>query len=299
MRAAAGIVFACLTSVTAPAQQSGSDTVAARAAFLLGRAAVQARRVDEAVTQLERAVALDAGNWEYHMWLGHAYVRQINVVNFMRKPFVGRRMGAEYNKAVELAPNNVEAAEARLEFFLNAPGMVGGGLDRARAEATRITTLNHYRGGFAQARIAEHEKQYAAADSVYRTLIEQYPDSSAPVAALVTLYQTTARYDDAFAIVDARLAKNPDDTSSIYQLGRLAAVSGRQLERGETALRRFLDMLGSKDAFRAANGHYRLAMIRERLGDAAGARAEYRQAVALNPGHELAVEALKKLDRRQ
>src|SRR4051812_33396903 len=205
MRSLALLALGCLTVGNADAQRPPHDSTAARSAFLLGKAAVQAHRVDDAVTQMERAVALDTANWEYHMWLGHAYVRQIGTVNFMRKAFVGRRMGAEYNKAVELAPENLDAAEARLEFFLNAPGIVGGGLDKAEAEATRIASLNRYRGGFAQGRIAEHEKQYGRAESVYRDLMRDYPDSSGPVASLATLYQTLGRHADALSLIDARL----------------------------------------------------------------------------------------------
>jgi tetratricopeptide (TPR) repeat protein len=298
MRSAILLCALCLTTMRLVAQRPASDTSAARAAFALGKRAVQAHHVEESVTQMERAVALDPGNWEYHMWLGHAYVRQIGTVNFMRKAFVGRRMGSEYNRAVELAPENVDAAEARLEFFLEAPGMVGGGLDKAQAEARRIAGLNPYRGGFAQARISEHEKQYPKTDSAYRALILAYPDSSAPVASLATMYQTTGRYADAFAIVDARLTRCPDDTSSIYQLGRIASVSGQELDRGEAALRRYLELLGSADPFRQANGHYRLGMIRERRGDLPTARAEYQRAVELNPGHEPAAQALKKLAGR-
>lgn len=183
---AAGCLLACLTVIDVGGQQP-ADTAAARAAFSLGKAAVQAHRVEEGVREMERAVALDDANWEYHMWLGHAYVRQIGVVNFLKKPLVGRRMGAQYNKAVELAPDNVDAAEARLDFFLEAPAIVGGGLDKAESESKRITRLNSYRGAFATARIAEHEKEWARADSVYRALIQAYPDSNRPVRALERL----------------------------------------------------------------------------------------------------------------
>ena len=186
MRVRAMCVLSCLTAFAVSGQQP-VDTAAARAAFLLGKAAVQAHRVEEGVREMERAVALDGANWEYHMWLGHAYVRQIGVVNFLKKPLVGRRMGAQYNKAVELAPANVEAAEARLDFYLEAPGIVGGGLDKAEAESRRIATLNPYRGAFAAARIAEHEKQWARADSVYRALVLEYPDSSRAAKALERL----------------------------------------------------------------------------------------------------------------
>jgi len=186
MRVRAACVLSCLMAFAVSGQQP-VDTAAARAAFLLGKAAVQAHHVEEGVREMERAVTLDSANWEYHMWLGHAYVRQIGVVNFLKKPLVGRRMGAQYNKAVELAPENVEAAEARLDFYLEAPGIVGGGLDKAEAESRRIATLNPYRGAFAAARIAEHEKQWIRADSVYRALIEAYPDSSRPARALERL----------------------------------------------------------------------------------------------------------------
>jgi hypothetical protein len=62
---------------------------------------------------------------------------------------------------VKLDPSSADAAEARLEFLLEAPGIVGGGVDKARAEAARLRTLDAYRGGVATARIAEHEKQAA------------------------------------------------------------------------------------------------------------------------------------------
>lgn len=297
MRATLGAFAVVTLAASAAAQTTARDSAAAHNAFVAGKAAVNARNIDQAVDLLERAVAIDAAQWEYHMWLGHAYSRQIGRVNIMRKAFVGRRIAAAYNRAVELAPQSVEAAEARLDFFLNAPGIVGGGKDKAVAEAARIATLNAYRGGFASARVAEHEKDYAHAEADYRALMRAYPDSGDPVAALASLLQATNRYDDAFTLVDQRLARYPDDAANLYQLGRMSSASGRDLQRGEQALRRFLSLLGVQDRFRQANGHFRLGMIREKLGDSTTAIAEYRQAVELNPAHEPAAGALKRLER--
>jgi tetratricopeptide (TPR) repeat protein len=174
------------------------------------------------------------------MWLGHAYSRQLSTAGFLRKPFIGRRSGEEYNTAVKLDPTNVDAAEARLDFFLNAPGIVGGGIDKARAEAARIAALDAYRGATAEARIAEHEKEWPKAERLYRSLMVDYPDRAAAVDALVTLLQNANRFDEAFKVVDDRLARLPDDTASLYNLGRLSAISGQHLARGEAAMRRFL-----------------------------------------------------------
>jgi len=277
-----------------PAKESSAE---AKAAFDCGRAAHNARKTDEAVTCFERAVALEPTSALYHMWLGHAYSRQLSTAGFLRKPFIGRRSGEEYNTAVKLDPTSVDAAEARLDFFLNAPGIVGGGVDKARAEAARLATLDAYRGGMATARIAEHEKQWPEAERVYRSLMAQSPDRSAAVDALVTILQNDKRFDEAFTIVDDRLARLPDETAGLYNLGRLSAIAGQHLARGEAALRRFLALV-TADALRQSNAHYRLGMIKEKMGDTRAAAAEYQAAIDLYPRHEPAIAALKQLQRR-
>jgi tetratricopeptide (TPR) repeat protein len=269
----------------------------AAAAFAQGKAAHAARKTEEAVKAFEKAVELDAGNWLYHMWLGHAYTRHLANVNFIRKASLGKKAGAEYNRAVELAPQNIEAAESRMDFLLNAPGIVGGGVDKALAEARRIRTLSSYRGGFALARIAEKEGEDAKAETEYRTLMRDHPDSSAPAMTLAAFLQNKTRFPEAFAVIDARLARFPNDTSANYQLGRAAALSGRELSRGEIALRKFLSLVGAGQPQWSANGHYRLGMIREKQGDVAAARVEYQRAVELVPSYEEAKAALKKLER--
>jgi tetratricopeptide (TPR) repeat protein len=281
----------------ASAQQAKESSAEAKAAFERGRAAHNAGKTDEAVSAFERAVALDPTSSLYHLWLGHAYSRQLRTAGFLRQPFIARRSGEAYNMAVKLDPTSIDAAEGRLEFFLGAPGIVGGGVGKARAEAVRIATLDAYRGAMAEARIAEHEKQWPTAERLYRSLIAEYPDRSVAVDALVTILQNASRFDEAFTIIDERLARLPDETSSLYNLGRLSAVSGQHLARGEAAMRRFLAMTGA-DPVRQSNAHYRLGMIKEKMGDAPAAATEYRAALDLYPRHEPAAAALKKIQRQ-
>jgi tetratricopeptide (TPR) repeat protein len=291
-------VIVCLIAgagVAAAAQQAREPSDA-KAAFDRGREAHNARKTDEAVRFFERAVALDSTSSLYQMWLGHAYSRQLSSASFLRKPFIARRTGEAYNMAVKLDPTSIDAAEARFEFYLNAPGIVGGGIDKARAEAARIGTLDAYRGGMANARLAEHEKQGSEAERVYRSLMAEYPDRTAATDALVTLLQNARRFDEAFKIVDDRLARAADETASLYNLGRLSAISGQHLARGEAALRRYLTL--TTDPARQSNAHYRLGMIKEKTGDARAAAAEYQAAINLYPRHEPAAAALKKIQRR-
>jgi tetratricopeptide (TPR) repeat protein len=269
----------------------------AKTAFDRGREAHNAAQRDEAVSLFERAVALDPTSSLYHVWLGHAYSRQLSNANFLRKPFIARRAGEAYNTAVKLEPTSIDAAEARLEFFLGAPGMVGGGVDKARAEAARIATLDAYRGSMAEARIAQHDKEWSKAERLYRSLMADYPDRTAAVDALMTILQNASRFDEAFKIVDDRLARRPDETVSLYNLGRLSALSGEHLARGEAALQRFLTLTAT-DPVRQSHAHYRLGMIKEKMGDVHTAATEYQAAIDLYPRHEPAAAALKKIQRR-
>jgi tetratricopeptide (TPR) repeat protein len=286
-----------LVAAAASIPQVKDASAEAKTAFDRGRAAHNAGKTDEAVSAFEQAVAFDPTSSLYHLWLGHAYSRQLSSAGFLRKPFIARRSGEAYNVAVKLDPSSIEAAEARLDFFLGAPAIVGGGIDKARAEAARIAALDAYRGAMAEARIAEHEKEWPKAERLYRSLIAEYPERSAAVDALVTILQNAERFGEAFSIVDDRLARLPDEASSLYNLGRLSAVSGQHLARGESAMRRFLTLTGA-DAVRQSNAHYRLGMIKEKTGDVQAAAVEYRAAVDLYPRHEPAATALKRIERR-
>lgn len=278
-------------------RQSVRAAAEAKAAFDRGKAAHNAGKTDEAVSAFERAVAFDPTSSLYQMWLGHAYSRQLSSAGFLRKPFIARRSGEAYNMAVKLDPTSIDAAEARLDFFLGAPSIVGGGIDKARAEAARLATLDGYRGTMAEAKIAEHVKEWQKAEQLYRSLMANYPDRTAAVDTLVTMLQNAKRFDEAFKIVDDRLARIPNESSSLYNLGRLSAVSGQHLVRGEAALRRFLTLTPA-DPVRQSNAHYRLGLIKERMGDAPAAVTEYRAAIDLYPRHAPAAEALKKIQGR-
>ena len=112
----------------------------------------------------------------------------------------------------------------------------------------------------------------------------------------MTLLQNAKRFDEGFKIVDDRLARLPDETASLYNLGRLSAISGQHLARGEAAMRRFLTL--TTDPVRQSHAHYRLGMIKEKMGDASAAAAEYQAAINLYPRHEPAAAALKKIQPR-
>ena len=70
--------------------------------------------------------------------------------------FAAGRKGHEFfERAVELDPRNGEAFNDLFDYYLQAPGILGGGYDKAAEVAKRIGQLNPAEGHFAQAQLAE------------------------------------------------------------------------------------------------------------------------------------------------
>ena len=85
------------------------------------------------------------------------------------------------------------------------------------------------------------------------------------------------------AVCDALLKAEPGSYRALYQLGRMAALTGQQLERGAAALRQAVTLTPGEGDPARQHTYNRLGQILEAMGDVAGARAAYESALALDP----------------
>lgn len=127
------------------------------AAFYLGRTFFAEENYDHAVRWLEQAVERDGGNAEYHLWLGRAYGHQAMRASVWRQFFLARKVKAHFEKAVELDPDNTAARLDLVEYYLKAPGFLGGSAEKARAQAEEIKRRDAERGREAEEMLAAAE----------------------------------------------------------------------------------------------------------------------------------------------
>ncbi len=229
--------------------------------FYLGWTAFRLNQPEESAKLLEKATALDATKSLYFHVLGDAYGVLTQRASVFGKIGWAKKCLAAYDRAVALDPGNLDARAARLSYYWHAPAIVGGGMDKARAEAEEIRQRDPVRGAQGLADLYVSEKQYA----------------------------------EAFAVIDRLVAQYPDNKPVQYQLGRLAAITGQQLDRGATALEAYLRYSPQGREPGLAAAHWRLGMLYARKGDKAAARAEFEAALKLDPGFTAARESLKKL----
>ncbi|HQF39333.1 MAG TPA: tetratricopeptide repeat protein [Opitutaceae bacterium] len=273
-----------------------ADPTNHEAVYLLGRLAK--RRSDwktvaeryERCTQLAPTVAL------YWADLGEAYGKLTNKAGVFHQLGLARKCRAALERAVALAPTELEYRRGLIEFYEQAPFVAGGGRDKALAQAAAIAAHDPYASALATGGIHARAKNWAEAEQAFRSAASLRPESTEPEAALGLLFADQGRHAEAFAAFDRVLAREPGNLVALYQLGRVAAISGQRLPDGEAALRRYLEQ-PTHPAGQPTNAHaqYRLGELLARRGDTAGARAAFEAALRLDPGLKPAAEALRRL----
>jgi len=259
------------------------------------QALLRAGKLADAAEALERAVELAPDHAEAHHLLGAAYGRQAQAAGMFGKMRLAPKCRSEFERAVALAPDQVEYRESLLQYYAAAPAVVGGGVDKARAQAAEIAKRDPVRGDLAYATVAGVEGKPEEALARLRSAFTKRPDDLRLGVRLGILLQEQQRYDDAFAHFQQLVARDAAAMAAWYQLGRTSVLAKQRLTDGEAALKRYLGHLpGDQDPPLAA-AHWRLGMIYELMQRVAEARAQYQAALRFDPEHAEAKAALRKL----
>lgn len=115
-------------------------------AFALGQAAVRMRQYERAVAWFEQAVQLDPTNAGYHLWLGRAYGHQARRASAGEQFFLARKVRRHLEKAVVLDPDDIAARRDLMQYYLQAPGLLGGSVAKAQKQAEEIAKRDASQG---------------------------------------------------------------------------------------------------------------------------------------------------------
>ena len=277
---------------------TGAGAQAGRAAMDEGVKLLNANQPEKAEKKFEEAIKADPKYGLYHLWLGRAVGTQAQEANILRQPFLAKRVKAEFERAAELDPALLDARDGLIDFYLRAPGFMGGSVEKAREQQRLIAERDPMLGHLAAVKIAWHQKDTVATEKALRAAGAAQPDSALPIIRLGQFQQQWGRTEAAFATYDGFAVKHPNDVGIRFQTARLAAISGQQLPRGEKLLRDLLtapDWEAGPSRPNKAAVHFRLGMVLEKSGRKDEARAAYETAIALNPNLQLAKDALKAL----
>jgi tetratricopeptide (TPR) repeat protein len=305
----------------------------AEADFILAYAKFSFNDLDAAIDLAKKAVALDGNNADYHFLLARSIGQKASNVGILK----GMGMAGDFKKenaaALNVNPNHIEALLDLMDYFYEAPGIVGGDKKKAYETADRIGKINASRGFLAQANLAGREKtkDWAKIEMLEKKAVEADPKSYDALITLGDFYASdqSKKYDEAdalahdalkldpsrvgaynlLAIVDvyrdrwqdldailAQAEKNiPDNLNPLYAAGRILYLTNKDFPRAERYFRKYLTQPTEGEAPRLSAAHWRLGLVLEKEGHKPEAIAEIETATKLEPDFEPAKKDLKRL----
>ena len=260
------------------------------------RALLNGGKSDDAVELLEKAVAEKPNDAKRHFWLANAYGSSAENAGTFSVMSIAGKARDEFTKAVQLDPNDLEARFALMEFYLMAPGFMGGGSEKARPQAIEIRKRDAAMGHRAFALIASSSDDMSAARAEYAAAIRENPKSPKPhYWYALHLMLKEKNYKATGEELAASLRIDPSYLPAQFQIGHVAALSGANLPAGVEALRKYMAQKLGDDDPPLHRAHYWLGVIYEKQGKKSEARAEFQAALRARPAQKDAQAALKRV----
>jgi tetratricopeptide (TPR) repeat protein len=266
----------------------------AEARYYLGRIAFELKDYDASSEYFENAIEANNKMADYYVWLGKAYGLKAMKSNVISQGLLAPKIRDAWEKASELDPKNIEVRFSLIGFYTMAPEFMGGSFVKAKNAADQINKLDKIQGHLAYGTVYWQEKKFTEAENEFLESVKLDPSQ---ISTLTSFYIEQKQYDKAFSNVDLQLKKNPQDYLSIYQIGKICAISGKQLDRGEECLKKYLVYQPQKSEPSIAGANMRLAQIYEKKGDKTEAKKLYKSAFSADASLKEAKEGLDRLSK--
>ena len=187
-----------------------------------------------------KAVAAEPSKSNYYMWLGRAFGRRAETSSFLTAASYATKARENFERSVALNPKNLEAMMDLFEYYLQAPGLLGGGLEKARALSQKINQLDPAEYSYAQARLAERQKEFGQAEQQLRRAIDLAPRQVGRVVDLAKFLSNQGRYEEADRAWQQAERIAPDSPKVMFERASAYVHTKRNLAQARELLRRYL-----------------------------------------------------------
>ena len=265
--------------------------------LLLAKSHFELRQFDAAVASAEKAVAVAPGNSIYHEWLGRSFGEKASKSSWFSALSLARKAQQEFETAVRLNPKNYSAFQALIEFDCAAPGIAGGGEDKALPKIEQLTAMDESEGHYAAGNCRRQKKDYPAAEVEFdKALVNaKSPDLIFDIGDFALKRNQPQRL---LAVVDAgQKASSSDPRTKFYRAAALI-LQKRKPDEAESLLREYLNTAPRRTGYpRPALAHDWLGRLFENQNNRDAAAREYATSLHADPKDKTAQEALRRLGK--
>jgi tetratricopeptide (TPR) repeat protein len=262
-------------ALLAPLPSTGDG--AAEAQNLLCRVRITLQQWSQAAAECQQAVNLDSQNSDYHMWLGRVLGQQASHASFLSAYGIAKHSLSEMQTAVKLNPKNGPALSDLGDYYAQAPGIAGGGTDKAQAIASQLDKVDSARAQLLRGDIAMAQKDYTTAENEYRQAATVATEPADYWTVLADFYRKRQRWSDLDAAIQncvSAAAKDKNSGVGLYDGAGVLIAANRNPALAAQMVENYLSSSSLTEEAPAFIAHIRLSRLKQQLGDAAGAKTE-------------------------
>src|SRR6266852_616616 len=217
--------------------------------LLLAKTYYESQRYDAAVASAEKAVALDPQSSLYHEWLGKVYGEKASHASMFSALSLAKKARKEFAKAVDLDEKNFSAFQALIEFDCSAPGIVGGGEDKARPEIARLAALDETEGYYAAGNCRRQKKDFSTADAEFTKALESHPKSADLIYDIGDYAMKRSQADQLRSVADTGEKIAPADPRAKAYRAMALILKKENVAKAEQLLKEYLQKAPKRSGF--------------------------------------------------
>jgi tetratricopeptide (TPR) repeat protein len=266
--------------------------------LLLAKSYLELQERDPAIKSAEKAVAIDPQSSIYHEWLGRAYGEKADHTSWFSAISLAKKTRKEFETAVQLDGRNYSARQALIEFDCSAPGLVGGGEDKALPQIKQLAEMDAAEGHFATGNCRRQKKDFAVADEEFAKALESHPKSAELIYDIGDYAVKRSQPERLLAVADLGERVAPGDPRGKFYRGVALVLRLENPEEAERLLREYAKKAPKRSGYpRPAAAHAWLGRLFENENKMEDATREFESALNLDPKNKMAQEALKRLKK--
>ncbi len=266
--------------------------------LLLAKSYLELQQHDPAIKSAEKAVAIDPQNSIYHEWLGRAYGEKADHAGWFSAVSLAKKTRKEFETAVRLDARNLSARQALIEFDCSAPGLVGGGEEKALPQIKQLAEMDAAEGHYAAGNCRRQKKDFAVTDEEFAKALESNPKSAELIYDIGDYGVKRSQPERLLAVADMGERVAPGDPRGKFYRGVALVLKKESPEEAERLLREYAKKAPLRSGYpRSAAAHAWLGRLFEDQSRMEDAAKEFESALKLDPKNKMAQESLKRLKK--
>jgi len=212
----------------------------AAALQLIGRDYYMLAEFKKATDNLEKASALKPNDAETLLWLGRAWGRRAETASFLTAPGYATKARQFFEKSLAIDPNNRDAIGDLFDFYMEAPGFLGGGKNKAEALAQKVSKTDPAEGDYYFAQLELRHNAYDAAERHLRDAVEAAPYQVGRFLDLAKFLATRGRTKESDEVFEKAAQIDPGNPRLLFERASVLIKTNRNPDEARRLLHRYL-----------------------------------------------------------